>query len=139
MSFDPINSIAKDDRPFSNQPVVDPGLARSELLGGERNLRSVMIAEDKLGERSVDLWTDYIAGKPVIDNLLALLSKPNIQENCAGLWGCAYLGVIFPSVKEALSQDSLGIVMQFAEDMGPLDDDESIYCFYMALELLVLC
>ncbi|MDP7358654.1 MAG: restriction endonuclease, partial [Pseudomonadales bacterium] len=37
------------------------------------------------------------------------------------------------------SQGSLDMVMQFVEDMGPLDDDESIYCFYMALELLVLC
>jgi hypothetical protein len=111
----------------------------SELLGGERNLRLVMIAEDKLGERTVDLWTDYIAGKPVIDNLLALLSRPNIQENCAGLWGCTNLAVAFPSAEEALAQDSLDIVMQFVEDLGPLDDEESIYCFYMALELLVLC
>lgn len=113
----------------------------AKLHGGEgnvRNLRSLTNTGHKIGELTQDLWFDYIAGKPVIDNLLALLSKPDIEENCAGLWCCANLAYL-PGAKEALAQDALGIIMQFVEDMGPLDDGESIYCCYKALELLVLC
>ena len=119
----------------------------AELLGGEGNLKSVMIAEDKLGERAIAVWADYIAEKPVIDNFLALLSKPEISQNCAGLCGCVHLAVAFPNAKEALAQGSLDIVMKFVESLEDMELSDSkkhllplsIYCRYMALELLVLC